>query len=97
MSYWKSQIVNLGVIKAGRSIKVIFEALPNMPKIKEIFPHCGCTSPNYSEKNRKLSITYSNAKIPPQVKGPQSIAKKIDITYETGETEILVIRAIKTR
>jgi hypothetical protein len=97
MSYWKTSEINLGVIKEGTPKKVIFEALENIPKISKIYAYCGCTDPKYDEEKKELSVIYNNKKMSFQVKGSQSITKRIDITYETGETEVLVIKATKTR
>jgi hypothetical protein len=97
MSYWKNSNVNLGIIKAGTPKKVVFQALPTIPKIKKIYPHCGCTTTKFNEKKKELVITYNNKTIPVQVQGPQSITKKIDVTYASGETEVLIIKAIKQR
>lgn len=97
MSYWKSTTINLGVIKAGGARKVLFEALPTIPKIANIVPYCGCTDPNYNEKTKILKVTYSNKAIPSQVQAPQLINKKIDIFYSNGEKETLIIKATKVR
>lgn len=97
MSYWKNQNVFLGIIKAGNPKKVTFYGLPNIPKIIAISPYCGCTTTDFNEDKKELIITYSNKSIPLQVKGPQVINKKIDITYDTGETDILTIKATRIR
>lgn len=97
MSYWKNPNINLGIIKAGTPKKVFFQALPTTPKIVAITPYCGCTTTKFDDKKKELVITYSNSSISAQVQGPQSINKRIDITYDTGETEILTIKAIRTR
>lgn len=97
MSYWKNPNINLGVIQAGTPKKVVFIALPNMPTITDISPYCGCTVFNFDKENQTLTITYSNSKIPSQVQGPQSINKRIDVTYDTGDTDILTIKATRTR
>jgi hypothetical protein len=97
MSHWKNPTVNLGVIKAGTSKKVVFHALPTIPSIKEIAPYCGCTTTNYDKEKGELIITYSNSPIPMQVQGSQSISKRIDIFYSDGLTEVLTIKAVRTR
>lgn len=97
MSYWKNPNVHLGVIQAGTSKKVVFYGLPSMPNITAITPYCGCTTTDFNKEMKMLTITYSNNKIPSQVQVPQSINKKIDITYDTGETEVLTIKATRTR
>lgn len=97
MSFWKNNIVNLGVIQAGLPKKVIFEGVSNMPNIEKIHPYCGCTTTSFDKENKVLTITYSNKPIPVQVKGPQSVTKSIDIKYNTGETETLYIKAIRVR
>lgn len=97
MSYWKNPIVNLGIIQAGSSKKIIFEGLPNMPEIVEIIPYCGCTTTHFDKVKKTLTITYSNSKIPPQVQGPQSVFKRIDVTYDTGFTDVLIIKATRIR
>ena len=97
MSYWKNPNMNLGVIQAGTPKKVVFQGLANIPKITQIIPYCGCTASHYDEAKKELTITYSNAKIPPQVQGPQPISKRIDVTYDTGTTDVLTIKATRTR
>lgn len=97
MSHWKNPTINLGIIKAGTPKKVTFFALPNMPAIEKITPYCGCTTTNYNKEKGELDITYSNSQIPMQVQGPQSITKRIDILYQDGLTDVLTIKAIRTR
>jgi hypothetical protein len=97
MSHWKNPTVNLGVIQAGTPKKVVFYSLPTMPTIEKVTPYCGCTTTNYNKEKGELVITYSNSKIPMQVQGPQSISKRIDVLYTDGLTEILTIKAVRTR
>ena len=97
MKYWKKSDLFLGVIKAGTPKKVVFEALATIPKVTNIVASCGCTSFFYDEKNKRLTVTYSNNHIPNQVQGPQSISKRIDVTYDTGTSEILTIKATRIR
>lgn len=97
MSHWKNPNINLGVIKAGSPKTVVFQALPNIPNIVKIYPYCGCTTTHHDKKNGTLTITYSNSNIPFQVQGPQSISKRIDITYDTGTTDVLTIKATRIR
>lgn len=97
MSHWKNPIINLGVIQAGTPKKVTFYALPGMPSIEKITPYCGCTTTNYNKEKGELVITYSNSKIPVQVQGPQSTSKRIDILYSDGLTDVLNIKAVRTR
>lgn len=97
MSYWKNPNVHLGVIQAGTPRKVIFYGLPNMPEIISIIPYCGCTTTHFDKDKKILTITYSNSKIPPRVQGPQSVSKRIDVTYDTGVTDVLTIKATRTR
>jgi hypothetical protein len=97
MSHWKNPTIHLGVIKAGSPKKVTFKGLEEIPEIKAIIPHCGCTTTNFDKVNKELTITYSNSQIPNQVQGPQAIKKRIDITYEDESTEILTITATRIR
>jgi hypothetical protein len=97
MNNWKNPTINLGVIKAGTPKKVVFYGLESLPKITAITPYCGCTTTNFDEKKKELVITYSNSNIPFQVQEPQSISKRIDITYNTGMTDILTIKATRVR
>jgi hypothetical protein len=97
MSHWKNSTINLGIIKAGTPKKVTFIALPDMPTIESIKPYCGCTTSQYDKEKGLLTITYSNRTIPMQVKGMQTINKRIDILYVNGLTEVLTIQAIRTR
>lgn len=97
MTYWEKSEINLGTIKAGSPKKVIFKALDNVPKIKIIVPHCGCTATKYDEQTRELLITYSNTLIPEQVVGAQSILKRIDVYYEDNTTDLLTIKATRIR
>jgi hypothetical protein len=97
MSHWKNPIINLGMIKAGKPEKVTFIALSTMPIIESIKPYCGCTTTNYDKEKGELVITYSNSPIPMQVQGSQSISKRIDIFYSDGLTEVLTIKAVRTR
>lgn len=97
MSHWKNPIINLGIIKAGTPKKAVFIALVNMPAITKIVPYCGCTTTHHDKVKGELTITYNNSAIPVQVTGPQSINKRIDITYDTGLSEILTIKATRIR
>jgi hypothetical protein len=97
MSHWKNPNMNLGVIKAGTPKKVVFYGLATLPKITAITPYCGCTTANFDEKKKELVITYNNSNIPPQVQRPQSISKRVDITYDTGMTDVLTIKATRVR
>lgn len=97
MSYWEQTEINLGVIKVGKPKKIVFKTLPGTPKITSIWPHCGCTATNYEEKTGQLFITYNNGSMPEQVQGAQSVLKRIDITYEDNQQEILLIRATRIR
>ena len=97
MSHWKNPNVHLGVIQAGTPKKVVFEGLPTMPDVIAITPYCGCTTTHFNKDKKILTITYSNSKIPPQVQVPQSINKRIDITYNTEETEVLTLKATRIR
>jgi hypothetical protein len=97
MSHWKNPIANLGIIKAGTPMKVVFEGKPELPKIEKVTAYCGCTKTSLDQDKKELVITYSNRSIPAQVQGPQQVVKKIDVLYNTGVTETLTIRAIRTR
>lgn len=97
MGHWKNSNINLGVIQAGKPKKAVFQALPGIPEITAITPYCGCTATDYDKEKGTLTIIYNNGKIPDQVQGPQSINKRIDITYNTGLTDVLTIKATKTR
>lgn len=97
MSYWINPEINLGVIKAGSPKKLIFKGSKTLPVIKSITPYCGCTATNYNSKTKELYITYSNAIISSQVKGTQTITKKIEIVYEDDSSEVLIIKATKIR
>lgn len=97
MGHWKNANINLGVITAGKAKKVVFEALPDIPEITQITPYCECTSATFDKEKKELTIIYNNSKISNQVQGPQSVTKRIDVTYNTGLTEVLTIRATRTR
>lgn len=97
MTHWKNPNIDLGIIKSGTPKKVVFEALPDIPKIESVKAYCGCTAYNYDETKKELVVTYSNSAIPMQVTGPQNITKQISITYNTGTTEILTIKAVRIR
>lgn len=97
MSHWLNPEINLGIIKAGSSKKIIFRAFDTIPVIKTIAPYCGCTATNYDPIKKELYITYSNAAIPDQVHGPQATTKRIDIIYEDDSTDILIIKATRIR
>lgn len=97
MSHWKNATIHLGEIKAGKPVKLTFYALSSIPKIKEVKPYCGCTAGKYDEEKKELNISYSNAAIPPQVAGKQSVNKRIDIKYEDGTTDVLTIKATKIK
>lgn len=97
MGHWKNPTVNLGAIKAGKPVKITFIALNTIPKIKEVKPYCGCTASKYDEVKKELNVTYSNAAVPPQVTGIQSVNKRIDIKYEDGTVDVLTIKGSKIR
>ena len=97
MTHWKNQVIDLGVIQAGKAKTIIFKATNSIPLIKEINPYCGCTAPSYDRNKKELKVTYSNGKIPNQVQGPQSITKRIDVVYEDDSVDVLTIKAIRVR
>lgn len=97
MSHWINLEINLGVIKAGFPIKIMFQASETIPKIKSIVPYCGCTATNYNETNKQLIIKYDNGAIPTQVTGSQAIIKKISVIYEDDTEDLLLIKATKIR
>jgi len=97
MSHWIKPEINLGVIKAGSPKKVVFTAKEDVPTIIAITPYCGCTATNYNKDTKELVITYSNAAIPDQVKGSQTITKRIDIKYLDASVDILIIKATRIR
>ena len=97
MGHWKKSEIFLGVIKAGTPKKIVFEGLETLPKIVTITPYCGCTVPYYNEAKKEMVVLYSNKSIPNQVQGPQSISKRIDVTYDTGLSEVLIIKATRIR
>lgn len=97
MSHWKNPVINLGLIKAGSPVKLTFNALPNIPKIKEVKAYCGCTASKYDEKKKDLNVTYSNGAMPNQVAGVQSINKRIDVKYEDGTTDVLTIKGTRSK
>ena len=97
MSYWKNTVIDLGVITQGKPQKVVFYAKDTIPLVKHVQPFCGCTSVKYHPEKKQLNVTYSNGKIPDQVMGPQTVAKKIEVTYEDDKKEILIIKAIRVR
>jgi hypothetical protein len=97
MSHWINPEINLGIIRAGSPRKLIFKASETLPVIKTISPYCGCTATSYNEATKELTITYSNAAIPDQVQGAQAITKRIDIIYEDDSSDILIIKATRTR
>ena len=97
MSHWVNPEVNLGVIKAGSPIKVMFQASETIPAIKTIVPYCGCTTTTYNTKSKQLFIVYSNGAIPPQVVGSQAVTKKINVIYEDDTEDLLLIKATKIR
>lgn len=97
MSHWEKSEINLGVIKAGSPIKIVFKATETMPKVKAVVPYCGCTATKYNEQTKELAIVYSNSAIPQQVQGNQSVVKRIDISYEDETSEILTIKATRHR
>jgi hypothetical protein len=97
MSHWINSEINLGIIRAGSPRKLIFKASETLPVIKTISPYCGCTATSYNEATKELTITYSNSAIPDQVQGAQTITKRIDIIYEDDSSDILIIKATRTR
>ncbi len=97
MSHWINPEVNLGVIKAGSPIKIMFQASETIPAIKQIVPYCGCTTTNYNETNKQLIIKYDNGAIPVQVRGPQATIKKITIIYQDDTQDLLLIKATRIR
>jgi len=97
MNHWINPEVNLGVIKAGSPIKIMFQASETILKIKSIVPYCGCTATNYNEATKQLFIKYDNGAIPAQVTGSQTIIKKISVIYEDDTEDLLLIKATKIR
>ena len=97
MSHWINPEINLGIIRAGSPRKLVFKGSDTLPVIKTITPYCGCTATNYNEQTKELTITYSNAAIPEQVRGPQGTTKRIDIVYEDDSIDVLIIKATRIR
>ena len=97
MNHWINPEVDLGTIKAGSPKKIIFRAFETIPTIKTIIPYCGCTTANYNNKTRELSIVYKNNEIPAQVYRVQIANKRIDIIYEDNSIDVLIIKATRIR
>lgn len=99
MSYWEKKELNLGVIKAGKSLLIIFEGKKDIqiPAIEALTSSCGCSVPKYNKSKNQIEVTYNNSGIPNQVVGAQNITKYITVKYDTGLSEVLTFKATRIR
>lgn len=96
-NYWSSKTVQIGNIRRNKKVVISFQALPNIPEIKDLISQCGCTKINYNTQTRILQVTYSSGEIPKHIHGNQIIDKKVTIVYQNNEVDELHIKGIKLR
>ena len=97
MSYFKESVKNIGSIRRGKIVKVIFEALITIPVITNLISSCGCAKVVYNPMTRILEVTYKAGEIPKHITGNQNINASISVYYSNREMEVLNIKGLKLR
>lgn len=95
MTNWKNNHLILGEIKVGQKSIIIFQALQELPPIKNIAVSCGCTKPDYNKKTKEMVVSFKPKPIPHHLKeqGFYATTKTIIVTYNNGEEETLKFTA----
>lgn len=98
-SYFKEQEISFGTIKENSSsIKLRFNALANIPEIRDIEAQCGCTKPTYDIDEKVMTVVFKAGHIPNQITtGRQPVRKMITVHYKNGEKEYLYISGLKIK
>ena len=93
MSNWNTTNINFGNIKVGTRLNINFQGTENLPKIKTIRPSCGCTSAQFDNDKKLLSVKYTAGDIPQHllIEGihEYKTSKRILVIYEDGTDETL--------
>ena len=97
MSFFKESVKNIGSIRRGKIVKVIFEALITIPVITNLISSCGCAKVVYNPMTRILEVTYKAGEIPKHITGNQNINASISVYYSNGDMEVLNIKGLKLR
>ena len=97
MSYFKENVKNIGAVRRGKVVEVLFEALPTIPVIVDMINSCGCTKVMYNPMTRILKVTYKAGNIPNHITGNQNINATIHVVYTGNESETLTIKGLKLR
>ncbi len=91
---WDNKFIDLGTVKVGRLIKVIFNAVDDI-HIESMSSSCGCSTPKYDKDNKKLIVNFIPDKVPVhlKLKGFYETTKSITLHYTNGEMETLSFKA----
>lgn len=80
---WKEEIINLGEVIEGDSVKVRFVATRKL-KIDEVLTSCGCSTPKYDKKMAEdLVVVFKADSIPRHLEslGYYTTTKNITVFY----------------
>ena len=85
--------VDLGQIRVGQKVEIIFNGKENMPEITSLSASCGCTKPELVGND--IKVTYKANPIPSHLKeqGYYFSVKHVNILYKGREQERLSFKA----
>jgi acyl dehydratase len=88
-SYFTKQRISTPTLTAGKSFKVVFEAVEGVPAIQTLHSSCGCSTPVFA--GGKLTVSFTPASVPLHLKekGFYVTTKSITVDYVNGFREVL--------
>ena len=85
---WESKSIDIGVTKEKSKKEIEFTYNGELPKIKEIYSSCGCSSPKLI--GNKIVVTYSSGTIPVHLlEDFYHTTKTVTVYYQDGTKEFL--------
>lgn len=94
---WETKFINLGTIRLGKKHSITFEATKDLSDdlISRIKTSCGCTTPYYDAKERKLFVKFKPQPMPVHLigAGRYTTTKFVTVMYKDGTEDVLAFRA----
>jgi|TARA_R110002050_G_C8943259_1_gene512744 hypothetical protein len=86
-------VIDLGEVKVGKTVKVIFQGTGGMLEVKSLSSSCGCTKPRLINNN--IETSYTPKAISPHLasQGHYMAQQNINVVYKNGDTELLILKA----
>jgi len=98
-SYWENNTINIGKVTENTTKKFYFQALEDLPGIRNIIPACGCSDYKFNRETNRLHIIYTAGRLPYHLKehGEQEIEKSFKIEYTGGGSDVLIFTGKKVK